>query len=181
MPSLGPRASGPRSTPRRHREGDDEKEIDLIDWEYGRDSKRESGSTATTQNSSPPRPRTGQTDQSDSNQLLEDVLGGPLRHLATTPKGGSDAGHHPMTIRDQRHPGKKDAKIHRSTRVINPETLEMREKNGPGGGRPYTADEVSEENFVTGWPLLCLVVGLMCAVFLISIDRTIISTVSDKT
>jgi MFS family permease len=33
-----------------------------------------------------------------------------------------------------------------------------------------------DEEFVTGIPLACLIIGLMFAVFLISIDRTIIST-----
>ena len=36
-----------------------------------------------------------------------------------------------------------------------------------------------ESQYITGFPLLCLIVGLMLAVFLISIDRTIISTVCD--
>lgn len=35
-----------------------------------------------------------------------------------------------------------------------------------------------EAGYVTGFPLACIVVGLMLAVFLISLDRTIISTVS---
>lgn len=34
-----------------------------------------------------------------------------------------------------------------------------------------------ESQYITGFPLLCLIIGLMLAVFLISIDRTIISTV----
>jgi hypothetical protein len=34
-----------------------------------------------------------------------------------------------------------------------------------------------ERGFVTGFRLVCLMVGLMCAQFLVSIDRTIISTV----
>jgi hypothetical protein len=35
-----------------------------------------------------------------------------------------------------------------------------------------------ESDFITGFPLACLVAGLMVAQFLVSIDRTIISTVS---
>jgi hypothetical protein len=44
---------------------------------------------------------------------------------------------------------------------------------------PITTPLTEEQpEFVTGFPLVCLLVGLMVAQFLVSIDRTIISTVS---
>jgi hypothetical protein len=44
----------------------------------------------------------------------------------------------------------------------------------------YTESHPSdaEPEFLTGFPLVCLTIGLMLAQFLVSIDRTIISTVS---
>jgi hypothetical protein len=38
-----------------------------------------------------------------------------------------------------------------------------------------------QSDFATGFPLACLMIGLMVAQFLVSIDRTIISTVSRGT
>lgn len=49
--------------------------------------------------------------------------------------------------------------------------------NAPGTGTPESASVPGEERFIKGFPLICLTVGLMLAVFLISLDRTIISTV----
>ncbi len=82
-------------------------------------------------------------------------------------------------MEEQRHPGKPDAKYHWSTRQIDPLPFEMEKKEDV----PIETHEdapppaVEEEVFATGIPLICLVAGLMFAVFLISIDRTIISTV----
>ncbi|AEO54043.1 hypothetical protein MYCTH_2296118 [Thermothelomyces thermophilus ATCC 42464] len=50
------------------------------------------------------------------------------------------------------------------------------------GQRVEHGDASDTSGFVTGFPLACLMAGLMFAQFLISIDRTIISTVSaDRT
>jgi hypothetical protein len=38
-----------------------------------------------------------------------------------------------------------------------------------------------QSDFATGFPLACLMIGIMVAQFLVSIDRTIISTVSRRT
>jgi hypothetical protein len=38
-----------------------------------------------------------------------------------------------------------------------------------------------QSDFATGFPLVCLMIGIMVAQFLVSIDRTIISTVSRRT
>lgn len=51
--------------------------------------------------------------------------------------------------------------------------LEIDEMGIENGVRPDAQSE-----FATGFPLVCLMVGLMVAQFLVSIDRTIISTVS---
>ena len=51
-------------------------------------------------------------------------------------------------------------------------------KEGMGGSRRSSEElPLPESQYITGFPLLCLIIGLMLAVFLISIDRTIISTV----
>lgn len=49
----------------------------------------------------------------------------------------------------------------------------------PAAGDPASEPETTadENSFITGVPLVCLMVGLMLAMFLISLDRTIISTV----
>lgn len=58
---------------------------------------------------------------------------------------------------------------------VSPESISSSESetSSEHGGDPV----LEEDDFVTGFPLVCLMAGLMIAQFLISIDRTIISTV----
>lgn len=49
--------------------------------------------------------------------------------------------------------------------------------DAPAAGNEKTPENDEENGFVTGFPLTCLFVGLMLGVFLVSLDRTIISTV----
>lgn len=82
-------------------------------------------------------------------------------------------------ISEQRHPGKEGARLSRQTRQWEPEIAE--EKNS----EPREPTEVegaasSEDNegHAQGVQLVLLILGLCLVVFLISIDRTIITTVS---
>ncbi|KAM7191797.1 hypothetical protein V8F20_009160 [Naviculisporaceae sp. PSN 640] len=122
----------------------------------------------------------------DSATLKEEILGGPAHHLAFFPKlpktRDPKTQQAPLkSFEDQRHPGKPDAKIHMSTRqpsvdsrfgemLSTPDLPSVDPNSLTGQGNP------SDDEHVTGFPLLCLIIGLMLAVFLISIDRTIIST-----
>ncbi|KAK4205375.1 major facilitator superfamily domain-containing protein [Triangularia verruculosa] len=121
----------------------------------------------------PPPIRT-QAEMSDvrRSMLIEEVLGG-LRQLAVSPTPMSPTGlrrKYSIPMIEQRHPGKPEARINRSTRLWElpryDEALDLRMSVSPEEAPRY----------VTGFPLVCLMVGLMCAVFLISIGRTIIST-----
>ncbi|KAK4230683.1 major facilitator superfamily domain-containing protein [Podospora fimiseda] len=126
----------------------------------------------------------------DRNRLREEALADSLRMIATTPtllspyRMSSERALR-MTIHDQRHPGKPGAKPHRSTRQFDPSTFKKPDTEcrpvsfspQPENPGPFDDDcQVDKSTLVTGFPLVCLMVGLMLAVFLISIDRTIIST-----
>ncbi|KAK0673349.1 major facilitator superfamily domain-containing protein [Cercophora samala] len=130
----------------------------------------------------PPPIRT-QQEMSDvpKNMLIEEVLGG-LRQLAVSPTPVTPTGvrrKYSIPMMEQRHPGKPDAKIHRTTKTFemprNEETPEL-PMSMVSGDIPKKSEPVGEARYVSGFPLVCLMVGLMFAVFLISIDRTIIST-----
>ncbi|KAK3986898.1 major facilitator superfamily domain-containing protein [Cladorrhinum sp. PSN332] len=141
----------------------------------------------------PPQIQTRQEmlDNRDRNRLREDVLTDSLRMIATTPtllspyRMSSERALR-MAVYDQRHPGKPDAKPHRSTRQLDLHNLKEPETESkttytfaPQPGAPRSLEDdgpAGESSLVTGFPLVCLMVGLMLAVFLISIDRTIIST-----
>lgn len=56
----------------------------------------------------------------------------------------------------------------------SPNTSELSQK----GQHENCGDNTDQNGFVTGYRLACLMAGLMLAQFLVSIDRTIISTVS---
>ncbi|KAM7222547.1 hypothetical protein V8F06_002041 [Rhypophila decipiens] len=80
----------------------------------------------------------------------------------------------PLTVQDQRHPGKPDARIH---------PFNSRSSDSPGSQTPSfpnltsaPSDAPEDSEYITGTPLYLLITGLMLSVFLISIDRTIIST-----
>lgn len=139
----------------------------------------------------PPPIQTNQEilESSDRARLREDVLTDSLRLFAATPtllspyRMSSDRTLR-MAVHDQRHPGKPDAKPHRSTRQLDLNTFKEPKNESkitrtvaPQGSLEEIPLE-DESSLVTGFPLVCLMIGLMLAVFLISIDRTIISTVS---
>jgi len=141
----------------------------------------------------PPPIQTNQEmlESSDRTRLREDVLNDPSRLFAATPAllppyPMSGDGMLRMAVHDQRHSGKPDAKPHHSTRQLDPSTLKESkneskttltiDNQGPLEDIPLE----DESSLVTGFPLVCLMIGLMLAVFLISIDRTIISTVSES-
>jgi hypothetical protein len=119
--------------------------------------------------------------------MMEEVLGGPLRHLASAPallmlSSGISGQRRPTLtpMEEQRHPGKPDAGCRQSTTPALPFSAETDMEKPPElihteAEAPITIDD--DDTFVTGIPLTCLIVGLMFAVFLISVDRTIISTV----
>lgn len=88
-------------------------------------------------------------------------------------------------LHEQRHPGKEGAALSRFRRPFEPE-LEDETKNVPRNlgdkRRPESlelvnSNEGASDDFVHGWPLFFLVTGICLAVFLVSIDRTIITTV----
>ncbi|KAI1488012.1 major facilitator superfamily domain-containing protein [Biscogniauxia mediterranea] len=99
----------------------------------------------------------------------------------TTALGGTPAS-------EQRHPGKPSARISRCTQAFEPAITE--EEGGrarqpfpaaaaaaDGGSSSSSPDEgVANDGFLRGVPLVLLTVGLSLVVFLISIDRTIITT-----
>ncbi|KAI0160797.1 MFS general substrate transporter [Xylariaceae sp. FL1272] len=80
---------------------------------------------------------------------------------------------------EQRHPGKPGVRLSRFHRPFEPNIEEEEEdewalRDPVEVTKPEAA--VSDEGLVTGKPLILLIVGLSLVVFLISIDRTIITT-----
>ncbi|KAI1459980.1 MFS general substrate transporter [Annulohypoxylon moriforme] len=103
-----------------------------------------------------------------------------LRHLAKVNGDDSNSrvvsfppGRHPVTpVEEQRHPGKQ---------FNSTIKLDLREQppNDESSQQPSTTESDSagkEDFFLQGIPLLLLTIGLSLVVFLISIDRTIITT-----
>ena len=129
---------------------------------------------------SPVRPRTETLDEIETNRFIEEVVEEPLRQFAPGP---NERLRTPVT--EQRYPGRPGGKIEQiRSQYDNPTLDNMDEKETGSAARneqpPPDENSIADEEFVTGFPLVCLVIGLMLAVFLISIDRTIISTVSEK-
>ncbi|KAI1414042.1 MFS general substrate transporter [Hypoxylon sp. FL1857] len=96
-----------------------------------------------------------------------------FRIVSSTPK------HQLVTpVEEQRHPGKPGVRLSRNSRPFIPEIKEE------GGGdelqspRPSVTEveNADKNDFLQGIPLYLLIVGLSLVVFLISIDRTIITT-----
>ncbi|KZL70660.1 major facilitator superfamily transporter [Colletotrichum incanum] len=137
---------------------------------------------------------------SETASIMSSIFATPLRHLASNPslKGSLSTGAPPSTeqritpVTEQRHPGKAGARISRFTRPFEPdideeddgsnyrrqlsqlETLKA-EKRDSALAKP--ADEKDEKvEWVEGWPLTFLLLGLCLVVFLISVDRTILTT-----
>lgn len=87
-------------------------------------------------------------------------------------------------IGEQRHPGKQGARLSKFTRQWEPD---ISEEDEPAADPAPNAEkcesmkggqaEDQSGNYLTGLPLGLLVLGLSLVVFLISIDRTIITTV----
>lgn len=131
--------------------------------------------------------------QSDHYSIFSDILLAyppALSRLASSastkryqPKPPSPA--RTMTpIGEQRHPGKQGARLSKFTRQWEPDILE--EDEPVAGPAPLSEKcesmkgdpaEEQHDNYLTGLPLGLLVLGLSLVVFLISIDRTIITTV----
>ena len=118
----------------------------------------------------------------DRNSMIEDVLGGPLRHLGRPASQSSLTAQRNRRSRvltpiaEQRHPGKEGLKISKFTRTFEPD-LREEDESTVEDSQMSTEKGSADEGFLSGWPLSVLIVGLCLAVFLISIDRTIITTV----
>lgn len=86
-------------------------------------------------------------------------------------------------IDEQRHPGKQGARLSKFTRQWEPDIVEEDETARPAPlaeKRESMKENQTEDlnsNYLAGLPLGLLVLGLSLVVFLISIDRTIITTV----
>ncbi|KAI0598451.1 major facilitator superfamily domain-containing protein [Biscogniauxia sp. FL1348] len=74
---------------------------------------------------------------------------------------------------EQRHPGKPSARISRCTQPFEPATAEEEEEGRATSG---SSSSPASDGFLRGGPLVLLTIGLSLVVFLISIDRTIITT-----
>ncbi|KAK1716486.1 major facilitator superfamily domain-containing protein [Colletotrichum lupini] len=138
--------------------------------------------------------------QSESVSIISSIFAPQLRHLAShpslhgstsssEPRGIGQQGLTPVT--EQRHPGKTDARISRFTRQFEPGIddvdggdyqrqvtyLDMAraEKHGAVMS-PSLSDQVEGEQWVEGWRLAVLVVGICLAVLSISADRTLLTT-----
>lgn len=105
-----------------------------------------------------------------------------LRHLATVRT--DDAGFRLSSDRpkrqlvtpvsEQRHPGKPGVRLSRTQKPYEPSVQESDRESQPSSA----GQSVDNGDFLQGLPLLLLTIGLSLVVFLISIDRTIITTVS---
>ncbi|KFA72079.1 hypothetical protein S40288_02253 [Stachybotrys chartarum IBT 40288] len=89
---------------------------------------------------------------------------------------------------EQRHPGKAGVKLSRFSRPFDPD-LDTKEENeyleqiraaqGEALRKPAAGNQVESPesgDYLHGWPLFFLLTGICLAVFLISLDRTIITT-----
>ncbi|XXH05488.1 hypothetical protein Hte_011918 [Hypoxylon texense] len=102
-----------------------------------------------------------------------------LRHLATVRT--DDAGFRLSSDRpkrqlvtpvsEQRHPGKPGVRLSRTQKPYEPSVQESDRDS-----RPSSSDSAHKDDFLEGLPLILLIIGLSLVVFLISIDRTIITT-----
>ncbi|KAK1598357.1 major facilitator superfamily transporter [Colletotrichum navitas] len=137
---------------------------------------------------------------SETASIISSIFATPLRHLASNPSlrgslstdTATSAEQRVTPIAEQRHPGKAGARISRFTRPFEPDIDE--EDDGSGyrrqvmdmetaraekqdSGLTQTADEKGErEDWVDGWPLAFLLLGICLVVFLISVNRAILTT-----
>jgi hypothetical protein len=139
------------------------------------------------------RPSMAERNNSVLNDLITDIISSTepsLRHLAShsTLKSSShkvsrEQRRLSTPVSEQRHPGKPGAHIHRTTRNLD-EVLDWDNVTEP----PHALDVVEEEEddvkldeietvHPGPWSLAFLTTGICLSVFLISLDRTIITTV----
>ncbi|GKT41661.1 efflux pump roqT [Colletotrichum spaethianum] len=134
---------------------------------------------------------------SETASIISSIFATPLRHLASNPslKGSLSTGAPPNTeqritpVTEQRHPGKAGVRISRFTRPFEPDIdeeddgsdyrrqvlhLEKQRTEKRDSELAQTADEKVE--WIEGWPLAFLLLGICLVVFLISVDRTILTT-----
>jgi hypothetical protein len=83
-------------------------------------------------------------------------------------------------IVEQRRPGKEGARLSRCTQDWDPNAVQESDSVELQTAGDTTSDE-EDAVFLSGLPLLLLIMGLCLVVSLISIDRTIITTVSAQT
>ncbi|OTB05675.1 hypothetical protein M426DRAFT_56491 [Hypoxylon sp. CI-4A] len=126
--------------------------------------------------------------EADRHATLADLLidSAPhLRHLATIRiddskfRITSDTPRHKLVtpVEDQRHPGKPGVRLSKTQKTFEPEVQD--ESSGDERSQNSSATEgesTEKDQFLHGIPLLLLIIGLSLVVFLISIDRTIITT-----
>lgn len=126
---------------------------------------------------------------SDRLSILSDILSAyppALSRLASNASSKASRGRDYQRQRaltpiyEQRHPGKEGARLSRHTRDWSPgvaDEVEEAERNGKL--RKAAAAAEDDGAYLQGLPLGLLVLGLCLVVFLISIDRTIITTVRE--
>ncbi|KAI1392888.1 MFS general substrate transporter [Hypoxylon trugodes] len=106
-----------------------------------------------------------------------------LRHLATIRTDDSKfliASSKPKNqlvtpVSEQRHPGKPGARISKSSKLYEPDIPEGSDEQSQQTSTSE-GDNAENDGFLKGIPLILLTIGLSLVVFLISIDRTIITT-----
>ncbi|OTA64012.1 MFS general substrate transporter [Hypoxylon sp. EC38] len=80
-------------------------------------------------------------------------------------------------VEEQRHPGKPGVRVSKNSRPYVPNNQEESDNELHSPHSSVTEGESADKNdFLQGIPLILLVIGLSLVVFLISIDRTIITT-----
>jgi hypothetical protein len=107
-----------------------------------------------------------------------------LRHLADNSSIDSySTKHYPARnlhtpVSEQRHPGKEGARLSRHTRDFDPVIEEEDDTPSPPPAAPCQSETNQRDGYLHGFALQSLVLGLCLVVSLISVDRTIITTVS---
>ncbi|GKT74818.1 major facilitator superfamily transporter [Colletotrichum tofieldiae] len=123
---------------------------------------------------------------SETASIMSSIFATPLRHLASNPslKGSLSAGAPPSAeqritpVTEQRHPAASRGRLSRTlTRRMTVSQLETLKAEKRDSALAQTADEKDEKvEWVEGWPLTFLLLGICLVVFLISVDRTILTT-----
>ncbi|KAI0380193.1 MFS general substrate transporter [Hypomontagnella monticulosa] len=106
-----------------------------------------------------------------------------LRHLATVRmedskfRIASDTPKRQLVtpVEEQRHPGKPGVQF-TNAQPYKPDLAEDSDEQSQQSSTTTVAEGVSDNQFLQGIPLILLIIGLSLVVFLISIDRTIITT-----